>query len=92
MSPDADPTDGLGEGVVYRTAGVYWATVAGSLSHHGSVPTNAGILRRRWRQARLESSGPLQIDGESQSAGSVSVWMEAGALRVLVAPRPAASS
>lgn len=90
MSPDADPADGVGESVVYRSASAYWTTVARRL-RGGPARARSGVIRRRWRRARLESSGPLQIDGEARAAGAISVWMEPAALPVLVAPRPAAA-
>lgn len=85
MSPDADPADGIGESVVYRTAPAYWATVVRRLCG-SSAPARTGVVRRPWRRARLESSGPLQIDGEPRGAGTISVWMEAAALPVLGPP------
>ncbi len=83
MSPGADVADGWGEGVVYRTARAYWTAMAGAL-RGGAPGAEAGVVRRRWRVARLESRGPLQFDGEPASGGTVSVWMEPGALPVVV--------
>jgi diacylglycerol kinase family enzyme len=83
MSPDADASDGVGESVVYRNATAYWAAVARGACG-GSLRPRAGVMRRRWRRARLESQSPLQIDGEPYPPGAVSVWIEAAALTVLV--------
>jgi diacylglycerol kinase family enzyme len=83
MSPDADLSDGLGEGVVYHTASAYWSTVASGL-RGGARGARSAVTRRTWSTARLQSEGPFQIDGESVEGGSFSVRLEPGAFRVLV--------
>lgn len=81
LSPEADLTDGRGEAAIYPTASAYAAALGSALLRRHS-PWESG-KRRRWRTARIESDGPLQIDGETVPAGSVSVWMQPGALSIL---------
>lgn len=83
MSPDADLSDGLGEGVVYHTGAAFWSTVAAGF-RGGAHGERDGVTRRTWSTARLESEGPIQIDGESVEGGSISVRLEPCAFRVLV--------
>lgn len=93
MSPDADVADGAGEVAVYRTALAYVRATAAALGR-SSRRSGADVLRRRFGVARLESAGPLQIDGEPVAAGAVSVRMQPGALSVIaagVAGEPVAS-
>jgi hypothetical protein len=93
MSPDADVTDGAGEVAVYRTALAYVRATAAALGR-SSRRSGPDVLRRRFGVARLESAGPLQIDGEPVAAGAVSVRMQPGALSVIaagVAGEPVAS-
>lgn len=87
MSPQAEIGDGLGDCAVYRGAAGYWSTVARALL--GRPPGPHDALRRRWRSARLETSGPLQVDGERVEGGAITVSLEPGALTVRVPePRP----
>lgn len=83
MSPGADISDGWGECNVYRTARTYWATVGAALRGASRYP-HAGVFRRRWRTAHIESQGPIQLDGEPVSGSAISVCMEPGALAVIV--------
>ena len=83
MSPDADVADGMGESVVYRTAVPYWTAVLTGL-RRAAPPPHTGVLRRRWRVARIESEHPLQIDGEAIAADALSISMEPHALPVVV--------
>jgi diacylglycerol kinase family enzyme len=83
MSPGADIADGRGEAVVYRTARAYGTALVAAL--RGTTPPAAdAVVRRAWRTAHVESQGPLQFDGEPAAGGDVSVWIEPGALAVIV--------
>jgi diacylglycerol kinase family enzyme len=82
MWPDADPEDGLAEAVVCRSPRSYLRTL-----RHGLRTAQAGDTAdrswRRWSRAHIESSGPVQIDGEVIAAGAFDVVLEPRALRVL---------
>ncbi len=83
MSPDADLSDGRGEGVAYLSAGSFWMTVAAGFGR-GLRGEISRVVRRQWSTARIETEGRLQIDGESIEGGSVTVRMRPSALRILV--------
>lgn len=82
MSPEADLADGAGEAVVYHTWRAYGRAL-GAATGRAALPPSAEVLRRPWRRAHLATPGPLQIDGEPVGAGTVSVWIEPGGLRIL---------
>jgi len=82
MWPDADPGDGVAEAVVCRSARRYWRTLRRGLST--ALPLDGDPSARRWRTARVESNGPLQIDGEVIAAGRFEVQVVRHAIRVLV--------
>jgi diacylglycerol kinase family enzyme len=83
MSPASDLADGVAEGVVYRTRAAYLRAIGDGL--RGGRPREDGItVRRTWTEARLESSGPFQIDGEIHAPGSLAIRLERRALSILV--------
>lgn len=82
MSPGSDPGDGVAETVLYRTRRAYLATVLDGI-RGGSARPRPGVVRDRWRRARLDGPGPVQIDGEPHPPGPVSVHVAPGALTVL---------
>jgi diacylglycerol kinase family enzyme len=47
-----------------------------------------GLIHSAWRQAELESTTPIQIDGDPYPAGPLRARMDAGALRVLTPVMP----
>jgi diacylglycerol kinase family enzyme len=77
--PSASPWDGIGEAVVRRRAGAYWRTLL--LGARGS------LAPLPWRRAVLDSSLPVQVDGEPAPAGRYEVELVPRALQVLVPPR-----
>lgn len=79
MLPEADIADGRGEACVYRTARGYRAALVAA--GRGRAPS---VRHRAWTSARIESQGPLQIDGEPVSGGVVRVWIEARSLALIV--------
>jgi diacylglycerol kinase (ATP) len=79
--PDADPSDGWGEAVVYRTRSAYLAAMARGVRLESSREAT-DVLYLRWRQATL-SSGPTQVDGEPGPAGTMEVNVVHEGLRVL---------
>jgi hypothetical protein len=79
--PEAVCMDGRAEMVLHDDAGTYWGSLASAM-----VGRPAGSGRRQtWRTARLRSSGPMQVDGETLAAGEIEVWIEPRALRVVTA-------
>ncbi|OLC70594.1 MAG: hypothetical protein AUH78_20545 [Gemmatimonadetes bacterium 13_1_40CM_4_69_8] len=85
MWPEADATDGEAEAVACLSARAYWRTL-----HRGlrtAQPSADGDPRwRRWRRARFEADGPVQIDGEVVSGMEFEVAIESRGLSVLVMP------
>jgi diacylglycerol kinase family enzyme len=77
--PEADPRDGEAHAVVYEVPGAYWRTL-GRGRGEAAAPR---VRQRRFRQARIESAEPLQVDGESVCAGNFDVRVEPAAIRVL---------
>ena len=81
----ADPGDGRAEAVVCPTAGCYWRTL-----RHGFTVDEADVAGERrchsWRQAWLESSGPIQFDGEWAAGGSYEVQLVPGGVKILLPP------
>lgn len=88
--PDADPSDGQGEAVVYRTRRAYArGLVSGVRVTRGDERGRAqDVVYRRWSTATLASGGPMQIDGEPVAGGAIDVRLAPGALRVISAPIP----
>jgi len=89
--PNADPTDGRGEAVVYRRSGPYLRAVAKGI-HTQTRRDTPGVSVRRWSTARFRSSLPYQADGESLAPGDMEVRLEKRALRVLVPRKELARS
>ena len=85
MWPDANGTDGEAEAMACHSARAYWRTLRRGL--RTARPGPDGDLRwRRWRRARFEADGPVQIDGEVVVGGAFAVSIESRGLSVLVAP------
>jgi diacylglycerol kinase family enzyme len=81
----ADPGDGRAEAVVCPTGRCYLRTVMGGFD--ADRDDAAGERRcAHWREATLESSGPIQFDGEWSGRGCYEVRLDPGGLRVLVPP------
>jgi diacylglycerol kinase family enzyme len=76
--PECNPSDGAAEAIVYRTA---WSYVRALATGNGSI--SRGVERRRWRMASVETSGPIQADGETLPGREVTVHVEPGGLRVI---------
>jgi len=76
--PECDPSDAAAEAIVYRDA---WAYVRALATGKGSV--SRGVERRRWRIASVETSGPIQADGETLPGRDLAVHVEPGGLRVI---------
>lgn len=74
--PSSSPCDGLAEASLALRSRDYWL----GLAHGQGSP-------RRWRRARLESRLPVQVDGEAVALDRADLWVEPGALEVLVPPR-----
>ena len=79
--PEADPADGLAEGVVFTTRRAY---VRGLIRGISSGASRSGLIFRRWREARIETTGLLQIDGEIVGPSALNVTVARGALQILV--------
>lgn len=92
MLPAADLEDGWCEAAAYRTPAGYAAALAAGLRNrrrlppvHRSAPyQRPEVSRVRWRTAKLQCEGPLQIDGELFPGGELSVSVAAQALPVIV--------
>ena len=87
VHPTADPCDGRGEAVVWRSARRYWAALARGVEagKEAAAGTDGDPVTRRWARATIESEGDIQVDGEACGpAGSFEVRIETRALRVLV--------
>ena len=89
--PNADPTDGRGEAVVYRKTGPYLRALAKGI-HTQTRRDTPGVSVRRWSTARFRSSLPFQADGESLAPGDMQIRLEKRALRVLVPRKELARS
>lgn len=87
--PQADPTDGRGEAVVYRRAWPYMRALAKGIDTEERRDTPS-VLVRRWSTAEFRSRLPFQADGESLAPGEMRVELERGAIRVLVPSEEAA--
>jgi diacylglycerol kinase family enzyme len=81
--PEADPTDGRAEAVVYRSSSAYWRTLWRGV-RFSQRDGQSDLSVRRWEFARLETDEPIQIDGESVAGGRLEVRVEPQALRVIV--------
>ena len=81
MSPQADVHDGIAESIVFENARTYLRALCDGA--RGRVaPERSGAARRPWRKAILESTGPLQIDGETLPPGELTALVVRGGLRV----------
>lgn len=86
MWPEADPADGAAEAVACLSPWAYWKTLVTGLRTARPRPAGVDPRARRWRVARFDTSGPVQVDGEVIAGGRFEVRVEPGALRVLVPP------
>jgi hypothetical protein len=77
--PHADATDGRGESAAARGRREYLRLMRGHRN---------GLIHSAWRQAELESTTPIQIDGDPYPAGPLRVRMDPAALRVLTPVMP----
>jgi len=82
--PDADPSDGLAHAIVHESRGPYWRALGVAAGGRNS----ASMRRRAFRRARMETTGPVQVDGESVGPGAFEVSVEAAAIRILVPAGP----
>jgi diacylglycerol kinase family enzyme len=81
--PDGDHHDGLGEAVVCTTRRRYYALLARGL--HTARRCDVDDPRwARWRDAKVEASDVLQIDGELVASASFDVRIDRDALPVVV--------
>lgn len=85
MWPEADATDGAAEAVACLSARAYWRTLRRGLRTL-SPRSDRDLRSRRWRRARFETAGPVQIDGEVVAGGAFEVSIESRGVSVLVAP------
>lgn len=85
MWPDADATDGAAEAVACLSAPAYWRTLRHGLRTARPGPDDDPRWCR-WRRARFEADGPVQIDGEVVLGGEFEVSIESRGLSVLVVP------
>jgi diacylglycerol kinase family enzyme len=76
--PECDPGDAAAEAIVYRDA---WEYVRALVT--GNASASSGVERRRWRVALVETSGPIQADGETIPGRELAVYLEPGGLRVI---------
>jgi len=84
MFPDADPGDGQGEAVVYPSARSYLR----ALLHRTRFDANdSRPVVNRWRRAQLDTTGPIQVDGESRPGGAFEIRLVPGAVRAIAAQR-----
>lgn len=90
MWPDADAADGAAEAVACLSPWTYWRTLMRGL--RTDRPRLGDPRARRWRTARVETTGPVQVDGEVVAGGCFEVRVERGAVRVLVPPAVALPS
>lgn len=82
--PDADGADGEAEAVAALSVRTYWRILRRGLPT-ARTRVDGDPLVRRWRTARVQTSGPVQVDGEVVSGGAFDVRVEAAGLSVLVA-------
>jgi hypothetical protein len=82
MCPGADVSDGAGDAAAYLGPAAYWKAVGMALCG-AATPPGGQVLRGRWKTARIESSGTLQVDGESVAPGAFDVQLESAALLVV---------
>jgi diacylglycerol kinase family enzyme len=85
--PDADPGDGAGEAVVFRSLRAYGRVLMRGLRTAPPAISAGDPEWTRCTRAVLESAGPLQIDGETVVCTRIGVEVDRGALMVLVPGR-----
>ena len=84
--PGADPSDARVDAVVHRTRRGYWRAIRHGIE--AGVSDASGSARYGCTTLRLETSRPVQFDGESAPGGIFECRVEDAAIRVLVPPTP----
>ena len=89
LLPGADISDARVDVVVHRARTGYWRMLCGGIET-GSYPS--GSLRRSCATVRLETFGPVQVDGEPAAGGVFECRVEQRAAWVLTPPTGTDSS
>ncbi len=82
--PGADSADDRADAVVHRTMRGYWRAIRHGIE--ADTPDRHGSVRHGCKAVRLESSNPIQFDGESAPGGVFECQVEPDAIQVLVPP------
>ena len=84
--PGVDAQDGRGDAALHQGAPGYWRALAGACLGRAVPPSRSW----QWREARLTTHEPLQMDGEVIAARRLDLWIEPKAQHMVV-PRAYAS-